>query len=225
LSGKLPTTNTSTVSSLNSDFLFPLGSLGDVSISSLDFSIGLPLSCSMAVICNVPIVGDFYPPAISTPIVTPEGNMEPRLKYDFGVSSSMNFDEAVGKLVIYYDGHATDTKPTPSLSTSPLDLSGTFPHLCSKSTSSNSSSDGNRVHYSLRNRAILTEDYCVSGVEEIVRRGLGYLPRAPLSTRGQGKKSHLLLAQYRAIIDLASCRQSSIEWALREKQSHEVVSL
>jgi hypothetical protein len=62
-------------------------------------------------------------------------------------------------------------------------------------------------------------------VEDPLGQGLGSLPRAPSSSRGRGRRSHLLLAQDRARIDLASGRQSSIEWVLREKQSHEVVSL
>jgi hypothetical protein len=177
------------------------------------------------IFCKVPIVGDFYPPPLITLIVTLVGNKESGFNCDLMVSSSMKTDEVVGNSGISFDGLTTIAEPAPSLSTSPLDLTGTFPHLCSQSTSGNSSSDGSRVHYSLRNRSILTEDYCVGGDEELVGRGLGSLPWAPLSTRGRGRKSHLLLAQDRARIDLASGRQSSIEWVLREKQSHEVVSL
>jgi hypothetical protein len=225
LSGKLSTTNTLVVSNLNYDYLFLSGSLGDVAISSMGFSTGPPLSCSVAVFCKVPTVGEFYPPPLITLIVTTVGIKESGFSCDLKVSSPLINDEVEGTSGFYFVGLTTDVEPAPSLSTSPMDLTGTFPHLCSQSTSGNSSSDGSRVHYSLRNRSILTEDFCVGGDEELVGRGLGSLPRLHYLARGRGRKSHLLLAQDHARIDLASGRQSSIEWALREKQSHGVVSL
>jgi hypothetical protein len=59
----------------------------------------------------------------------------------------------------------------------------------------------------------------VGGEVALGGRGLGSLPRGSSSVRGRGRKSHLLLAQDRARIDLASGRKSSIEWELREKQT------
>jgi hypothetical protein len=56
-----------------------------------------------------------------------------------------------------------------------------------------------------------------SGTNWALGRGLGSLTQTHSLGKGRGHKSHLYLAQDRARIDLASGRQSSIEWALREK--------
>ena len=55
-------------------------------------------------------------------------------------------------------------------------------------------------------------------------RGLGSLPQTQLVGKGRGHKSHLYLAQDRARIDLASGRQYSIEWELRENPPRDRVT-
>jgi hypothetical protein len=131
----------------------------------------------------------------------------------------------VGNLVSSSVGLAFPLEYVPSFPSSTLSLNGTPSHSGNQSSSGTQSSEGSRIRYSLHNRVVLTEDLGGCGVEDPLGQGLGSLPRAPSSSRGRGRRSHLLLAQDRARIDLASGRQSSIEWALREKQPQEVVSL
>jgi hypothetical protein len=73
------------------------------------------------------------------------------------------------------------------------------------------------LRYHLRSRSVIKEDPQESGSLLTLGKGLGSLPQSHSVGKGRGRKSHLYLAQDRARIDLASGRQSSIEWVLREK--------
>jgi hypothetical protein len=106
-----------------------------------------------------------------------------------------------------------------------LDLCGTPSLSDNLSSSGSKSSEGSRIRYSLRNRTVLSGDLDICDAEDPPGPGLGSLPRASSSARGRGRRSHLLLAQDRAKLDVASGRQSSIEWALREKKPNDLVPL
>jgi hypothetical protein len=100
-------------------------------------------------------------------------------------------------------------------------------HLAAQATpsaSTDSSSEDSRVRYHLRNRSVVKEHPSDLGSQLTEGRGLGSIPRTASVGKGRGRKSHLYLAQDRARIDLATGRQSSIEWALREKPPLEGVS-
>jgi hypothetical protein len=71
---------------------------------------------------------------------------------------------------------------------------------------------------------VIKEDTLESGSPMTSGRGLGSLPQTQSVGKGRGRKSHLYLAQDQARIDLASGRQSSIEWDLREKPPQDGVT-
>jgi hypothetical protein len=106
----------------------------------------------------------------------------------------------------------------------PSPLGGTSSLSAFQSSSSSQSPEGSRIHYTLRNRAIFSETLSGCDADDHLGAGLGSLTRDLYSSRGRGRHSHFLLAQDRAKIDVASGRQSSIEWALREKQPQELVT-
>jgi hypothetical protein len=61
-------------------------------------------------------------------------------------------------------------------------------------------------------------------LEDKLGAGLGSLTQVQSSSRGRGRHSHFLLAQDRAKQDVASGRQYSIEWEVRENKSQELVT-
>lgn len=136
----------------------------------------------------------------------------------FGASlPSMSLGD-VGNLVSSSVVLAFPLDSVPSFPSSTLSLNGTPSHSGNQSSFDTKSSEAYRIHYYLHNRVVLTEDLGGCGAEDPLERGLGSLPQVPSSSQCQGRRSHLILAQDRARIDLASGRQYSIEWALRTKQ-------
>jgi hypothetical protein len=112
----------------------------------------------------------------------------------------------VGLLVPSSVGLAFSLGPDISFPTS-SDFCGT-PSLSDNQLSSGTqSSEGSRIRYSLHNRTVLSGNLDSCGVEDPLGKGLGSLPRALSSSWGWGRRSHILLAQDRAKIDVASSRK------------------
>jgi hypothetical protein len=96
--------------------------LGVVDISTLGFSTGHPLSCTVAVICKVPTVGEYYPPPLITPVASSVGLKESRFTCDLKVSSPLIIEEVVGYFRSFLLGFATVVESAPSLPTFPTGL-------------------------------------------------------------------------------------------------------
>jgi hypothetical protein len=195
----------------------PLGTLGIDFPPPLGLPSSLALSRPVSAFCPLP-PGVLFPSS-SSPVVEqgqvtndyqsrePEGSTTP-LFLSLGDPSSVFIKSSLN--------------PVSSLPSPPGPPTGT--PSTSQSSSSSQSSEGSIIRYTLRNRAIFSDSTGGGSSEEQLGAGLGSLTRVQSSSRGRGRRSHFLLAQDRAKLDVASGRQSSIEWALREKQSQELVT-
>jgi hypothetical protein len=158
----------------------------------------------------------------SPPLITPSTNLgraeEPEQPMDRSLFCHPPFS------VKHFLPPDPSLEPPSSLTSAASLLSTLSLAQATPSASTDSSSEDSRVHYHLRNRSVVKEDPLENGSQMSEGRGLGSLPRNVSVGKGRGQKSHLYLAQDRAKIDLASGRQSSIEWALREKPPQEEVS-
>jgi hypothetical protein len=173
--------------------------------SSVGFSSLFPQPRPEAAFCTLSLVGALYPPSISTPLA-PSSQVSGEICVSGAPLISVSFEDG-GLLVSSSVGLAFPLESATSFPTSSLSFCGTPSHSDNQSSSDTQSSEGSRIHYSLRNRVVLTEDLGSCGAEDPLGQGLGSLPRAPSSSRGRGRRSHILLAQDRAKIDVASGRQ------------------
>jgi hypothetical protein len=173
--------------------------------------------------CSLSPAGVLFPPSISTPF-----SPLSQVSREICVTGEPHISVSPVNESLVVSSSAELTFPletASSFTTSSWKFCGTPSISGNQSSSGTQSPEGSKIRYSLHNMVVLTEDLGSCGAKDPLKSSLGSLPRDLSSSRGRGRRSHILLAQDRAKIDVASSRKSSIEWALRAKKPQEVVSL
>jgi hypothetical protein len=193
----------------------PLATLGLDLPPSLGLPSPFPLPRPVSSFFSLPS-GALFPSLISTPFAT-KGQVS-------FVNCSCGDPLVSSTPMISSSSFSLPLETNSPLPSPPIPPGGSSSLSAFHSFSNSQSPEWSRIRYTLRNRAIFSETPSGCTVDEQLGAGLGSLTRALSSTWGRGRHSHFLLAQDRAKLDVVSGRQSSIEWALREKQPQEMVT-